>query len=147
MAFERPLKRFGRKPLSPAVGMDMTAMIDVVFQQLIFFMLTSSFVFQPGVKVHLPRTVTTDVAQGESLSVTVSKGDHLYLGSSVMTLQELRARLSKGARGGQPVMIQADKEASMGRVVEVWDLCRSLGITQVNIATDTIGNDKPYETR
>lgn len=146
MAFERRLKRFGRKPLALAVGMDLSALIDIVFQQLIFFMLTSAFVYQSGVKIHLPKTVTSDVAQKESLSIVISKGDHLYLGSSVVTLQELRSRLARRVPGDPPVLLRADRGASMGRVVEVWDLCRSLGITQVNIATDT-EHDKTDETR
>lgn len=137
MAFERRLKRFSRKPLPLAVEMDMTALIDIVFQQLIFFMLTSAFVFQSGVKIHLPKTVTSDVTQKEVLSIVVSREGHLYLGPSVVTLQELRSRLTKRNGGEQPILIRADRGAAMGRVVEVWDLCRSLGITQVNIATDT----------
>lgn len=147
MAFERPLRRFGRKPLPLAVGMDLSALIDIVFQQLIFFMLTSAFVFQSGVKIHLPKTVTSDVTQKESLSIVISKGDHLYLGSAVVTLQELRSRLAGRAPGDPPVLLRADRGASMGRVVEVWDLCRSLGITQVHIATDTMEHDKPDQTR
>ncbi|MBI3323529.1 MAG: biopolymer transporter ExbD [Candidatus Omnitrophica bacterium] len=147
MAFERPLRRFGRKPLPLAVGMDLSAMIDIVFQQLIFFMLTSAFVFQSGVKIHLPKTVTSDITQKESFSIVVSREGHLYVGPSVVTPQELRARLAQGQRSEQPVLIRADRGAAMGRVVEVWDLCRSLGITQVNIATDTMEHDKPGQTR
>jgi biopolymer transport protein ExbD len=33
-------------------------------------------------------------------------------------------------------LIKADKRASLGRVVEVWDMARDLGITQINIATN-----------
>lgn len=127
--------------------MDLSALIDIVFQQLIFFMLTSAFVFQSGVKIHLPKTVTSDVTQKESFSVVVSKEGLLYLGPAVLTLQELRARLAKGQRSDQPILIRADRAAAMGRVVEVWDLCRSLGITQVHIATDTMEHDNPVETR
>ncbi|MBI3322223.1 MAG: biopolymer transporter ExbD [Candidatus Omnitrophica bacterium] len=137
MAFDVRIRRFGRKPLSLAVEMDMTPIIDIVFQQLIFFMLTSAFVYQSGVTIHLPRTVTTDVAQKESFSVSVSEKGNLFLGSSVVTLQELKGRLDKSRRGEEPVLIRADRQAPMGRIVEVWDLCRSLGITQVHIATDT----------
>lgn len=149
--FERRLRRFGRKPLPLAVEMDMTPVIDIVFQQLIFFMLTSSFVYQAGVTIHLPKTVASDVTQKESFSVVVSKEGHLYIGPSIVTLQELRGRLDKSRKGNPSVLIRADREAAMGRIVEVWDLCRSQGITQVHIATDTKQDaptdDNPTETR
>ncbi len=122
-------------PLPLAVEMDIAPLIDIVFLQLIFFMLTTAFVFQPGVKVHLPKAVTSDVTHQENLVVTISKENHLYLGPQLVTLQELRRRLTPLRLKGQPLILEADREASMGRVVEVWDLCRELGITQVNIAT------------
>lgn len=127
--------RFKRTPLPLAVEMDMAPLIDIVFQQLIFFMLTSAFIFQPGVKIHLPKAVTADLIHQENLVVTVSKAGHLTLDSRVVTLQELRSRLGSQAPNRRPLLIRADREAPLGRVVEVWDLCRSLGMTQVNIAT------------
>ncbi|MBI3318206.1 MAG: biopolymer transporter ExbD [Candidatus Omnitrophica bacterium] len=129
--------RFKRTPLPLAVQMDMAPLIDIVFQQLIFFMLTSAFVFQPGVKVHLPKSVTPDVAYRENRVVSVAKGNQLYLGNRLVTLQELRSELAALRDSKRPFLIRADRQASVGRVVEVWDLCRSLGVTQVNIATSS----------
>jgi len=138
---------FRRKRLPLAVAMDTTPLIDIVFQQLIFFMLTSSFVFQPGVKIQLPKTVTTDIAQKENLVVTVARGDRLYVGPTIVTLQELRGQLKKVAKSGQPILIRSDRKASLGRVVEVWDSCRALGISQVHIATNSMEADRLEETR
>ncbi|MBI3332768.1 MAG: biopolymer transporter ExbD [Candidatus Omnitrophica bacterium] len=130
--------RLRRRPLPLAVEMDIAPLIDIVFQQLIFFMLTSAFVFQPGVKVNLPKSVTADVAHRENLVITISKGDRLYLGSQLVTLQELRSRLMAIRSAERPLLIRADRQASMGRAVEVWDLCRALGISRVNLATSTL---------
>ena len=130
----RPLRR----PLSHALAEpDLTPLIDVVFQQLIFFMLTSAFVFQPGIRIQLPKTVTSDVVHREILQVTVIQGDRLYLGEKIVTLQELRSKLAGLSKSGQPILLRADRKASMGRVMEVWDMCRTLGISQVHIATET----------
>ena len=110
-------------------------MIDIFLQLLIFFILTSAFTAQPGIKIHLPKAVTADVAHRENLVITVAKGEQLYLGSQIVTLQELQNQLASSGKGERPVLIRADRQVSMGRVVEVWDLCRALGIQQVNIAT------------
>jgi biopolymer transport protein ExbD len=113
--------------------MDFTPLIDVVFQLMIFFMLTSSFVFQTGVEVHLPKAVTSEVSQGMNWQVTVSKEGRLYLETRVVTLQELKRTLNRHRE--RPVLLRADQRATLGRVIEVWDLCRSLGISQIHIAT------------
>ncbi len=131
--------RFRRAPLPLAVEMDMAPLIDIVFQQLIFFMLTSAFVFQPGIKIQLPKAVTADVAHRENRVVTVSEKNLLYLGTRLVTLQELKPLLIPLAKVEQPILIRADRKASVGRVMEVWDLCRALGISQVHVATQTRG--------
>jgi biopolymer transport protein ExbD len=127
--------KFKRRPMRLAVGMDITPLIDIVFLQLIFFMLTSSFVFQPGIKIHLPQASTAQTDHRQSWTITVSAKGHLYLGSKLVTLQELKTKLSGLSKAAVPLLIQADQQASLGRVVEVWDLCRSLGIQKVSIAT------------
>ena len=127
--------RFKRRPMRLAVGMDITPLIDIVFLQLIFFMLTSSFVSQPGIRIHLPQASTAEPSHKQSRTITVSAKVHLYLGSKLVTLQELKTKLSGRSKAVAPLLIQADQEASMGRVVEVWDLCRTLGIRKVSIAT------------
>ena len=45
-------------------------------------------------------------------------------------------RSSKSAGKDIPVMIKADRRASMGRIVDIWDLCRELNIERINIATN-----------
>ncbi|MFH1656064.1 MAG: biopolymer transporter ExbD [Candidatus Omnitrophota bacterium] len=115
---------------------DIAPLIDVVFQLLIFFMLTSSFIFQPGIKVNLPKSVTSDVIQKESVVITVSSENVIYLNNSVVTMTELRKELVYAAKKQNPLLIKSDRRASLGRIVEIWDLCREMGISKINIATD-----------
>jgi len=115
---------------------DITPLIDMVFQLLIFFMLTSSFIMQSGIKVNLPKSVTSDIVQEENLVVTISRENVVYIEDKVLTTKELRAVLAGANKSKKPVLINADRRANLGRVVEVWDMARELGISQVNIATD-----------
>ena len=115
---------------------DITPLIDMVFQLLIFFMLTSSFVMQPGIKVNLPKAVTSEIVKFENIEILVSSENITYLNGKVVTTQELKNLLAQAAKRKQSILIKADKRASLGRVVEIWDLCRDLGIVQINIATN-----------
>ncbi len=115
---------------------DIAPLIDIVFQLLIFFMLTSSFIMQPGIKVNLPRAVTSEVVKYENIEVAVSSENVIYINGKVITIQELKILLKQTAKAKGSILIKADKRASLGRIVEVWDMCRDLGITQINIATN-----------
>jgi biopolymer transport protein ExbD len=44
--------------------------------------------------------------------------------------------LKQAAKRNQSILIKADKRALLGRVVEIWDTARDLGINQINIATN-----------
>ena len=115
---------------------DIAPLIDIVFQLLIFFMLTSSFVMQPGIKVNLPKAVTSEIVKYENIEIIVSSENVTYLSGKVVTTQELTTLLKQAAKRNQTILIKADKHASLGRVVEIWDLARDLGLTQINIATN-----------
>jgi biopolymer transport protein ExbD len=115
--------------------LDIAPLIDVVFLLLIFFMLTSSYIFQPGIKIDLPKAVTSDVIGEKNLIITISSKDRIYLKGSQVTLKQLKSRLAKAADDDRPLLIEADRKASVGRIVRIWDLCRETGLTQINIAT------------
>jgi biopolymer transport protein ExbD len=115
---------------------DIAPLIDMVFQLLIFFMLTSSFVMQPGIKVNLPKAVTSEVVKYENTEIVVSSENVIYLNGKVVTTQELKTLLKQVAKMKQGILIKADRRASLGRAVEIWDMCRDLGVSQINIATN-----------
>lgn len=115
---------------------DIAPLIDIVFQLLIFFMLTSSFVMQPGIKVNLPKAVTSEVVKFENVEILLTGENVTYLNGRVVTMQDLKSFFRAAAKKNQSILIKADRRASLGRVVEIWDLARDLGITQINIATN-----------
>ncbi len=116
--------------------LDIAPLIDVVFLLLIFFMLTSSFVLQSGIRINLPRAVTSEVVTEKNIVLTVSAENVLYLGGAVVTLEELKIKLEKIKSISGSVLIKADRKAYLGRVVEIWDLCREIGLERINVATN-----------
>lgn len=115
---------------------DIAPLIDIVFQLLIFFMLTSSFIMQPGIKVNLPKAATSEVVKYENIELLVTGENVTYLNDKVVTMDELKALFKQAAKHNQTILIKADKRSSLGRVVEIWDLARDLGVAQINIATN-----------
>lgn len=114
---------------------DIAPLIDVVFLLLIFFMLSSSFIFQPGIKVNLPRAITSEMLSEENAVISITAENLIYYRQKLVTIKELSSLLKGIASARLPVLIKSDRKASLGRIVVVWDICRQEGVQQVNIAT------------
>ena len=127
--------KFKRKVKIEKGMVDLTPLVNVFFLLFIFFLFTSSFIFQPGIKVSLPKAITSEVIQQESVTITVTRDDKVYLNDREISQKELVSSLRLLAKDKAPLLLKADSEASLGKVVEVWDMCRNEGVQQVNIAT------------
>jgi len=116
-------------------SIDIAPLINVVFLLLIFVMLGSGFVSQPVVPVNLPRAVTSEAVSRENIEVLVSAENVASLNGRVVSDDELAAAFKQISRGRAAILIKADRSSSLGRAVKIWDMARSAGITQINIAS------------
>ena len=99
-----------RKSSAEAVPIDIAPLIDVVFQLLLFFMLTSSFVLHPGIRVALPKATTGRSVTSSTVILTLTKDHLIYWNDELVTLQELRRNL-KETNGQQSILIRCDRHA------------------------------------
>lgn len=122
---------------SRRVGLDMTPLIDVVLMLVIFFMLTTTFVLAPGIKVDLPKGSSVQRAQETDQVVVVTKEGDVYYRDERVDLATLQAALhqSKQEQPDLRVVIKADKSALHGRVVDIMDMAKTMGIERLAIAT------------
>ncbi len=123
--------------------MDLTPMIDVVFQLVLFFTVTTTFVTdkveqEDTIQVDLPRAEAAQVSAGEgAVRVWVAVDGALAVEDQRTDLAGLRARL--GAAAAQDpntlIILRADGQAPHAQVVAVMDLARAVGLTRLAIAT------------
>jgi biopolymer transport protein ExbD/biopolymer transport protein TolR len=124
--------------------MDITPLIDVVLLLVIFFMLTTTFIGAPAIKVKLPTSSAKEISkERKEVKVTVTKDGKLYVDKRIggtgdpISLKELEKLLNKVARENRDTMviIRADEDTTHGTVVAVMDVAKNSGLNKLAIAT------------
>ncbi len=124
-----------KEPLTAFTSISLT---DIIFLLLVFFLLSSTFVLQPGIKVQLPATTNNpDVSSEKSVVVTLSKEGAVYLNDDLVNRVELGARLrQKVLDVGNPIVVlRADKNIQIAGLVDIMDIAKSAGADRFVIAT------------
>ena len=75
--------------LKPRVNLDLTPLIDVVFQLVIFFMISSVFNTAPGIQLDLPDSSTSEAVEVTEIRITVAGAEEIYLNRDLVALSSL----------------------------------------------------------
>jgi len=118
----------------PPPTIDMTPMIDCVFQLLIFFMLSSSFQ-APMMQLTLPQAVTKDADQLTEIVVTVDVKGQYFINRQQVSAdkleEELRPLLSRSKR--RTVTFRGDREMPYQHFVRALDAARAAGAVHLDV--------------
>jgi len=123
----------------PALELGMTPLIDIVFLLLIFFMLTSRFVVQEGIRVDLPVTDSSHTLSAEKTHrITVGSGEMLVMDGLAMSLTEMGHYIQEQDADfvRTPFEILADRRASVQTVISLLEMLRDKGASQVTLGTE-----------
>lgn len=119
-------------------GIDMTPMLDVVFIMLIFFIVTASFVKETGLDVSRPDAETAVKQNRVGILIAIGENNEIYINRREVDLGAVRANVERlhaeNPQGG--AVIQADKKAETGILVEIMDQLRLAGIGAISIAAE-----------
>ena len=118
---------------------DLTPLIDIIFQLVLFFMVSTTFISAPGFKVDLPRASSDMmVREQDDLQIWMTDEGGIFVDREPVDFEGLIQILEAKARVDPStlVVIKADMEVGHGRVVTLMDLARSAGLNRLAIATD-----------
>ena len=115
-----------------------SSLTDIVLLLLIFFLLSSTFIIQPGIKVKLPVSDTAESTNEKSISITLTKNGGIYLNLEQVTFSDLPAKWNQlmAITPDQAIIIRADKGVTIERTVAILDIGKRVGATNFNIATE-----------
>ena len=112
-------------------NVDMTPMLDVVFQLILFFLVSTTFAILPGIKLNLPQS-----------RISASENGDLYFNETKVDMDSLGSFLLEFDTGETkkeefPVMLEADSEVTNGTIVKIFDVIRENGYSLINLRTKT----------
>lgn len=128
--------QFRNKPPRRVV-FNITSMIDVIFMLLMFFVVTSSFLEKPGIKLELPSAKSSETVRIEKYILYVSADGNFSLNDENVKEDELQAKIAAAL----PSMVEgtltlyADKQTQHGSVVRAMDAARLAGVKKLVVAT------------
>ncbi len=123
------------------ITLELTPLIDMVFQLLIFFMLTTTFavnVKEGGIEVELPKAKSTQIASmTKHLVIAILKDGRMIVGGETHSVDSLRQKLTEIYKENPKTMVvmQADTTVDHGTVVRAMDIAAEVGLKRLAIAT------------
>jgi biopolymer transport protein ExbD len=122
----------GRKPLAV---FSLAGLTDIVLLLLIFFLLTSSFVSQHGIRVTLPQVEAGAPTEDRSIAVTITADGAFFVGSTETPREGLLPALEEASAERDVLILRADEEATVGQFAAVASAARAAGL-RILMATE-----------
>jgi len=121
-----------------AVQVPLTSLIDIVFLLLIYFLLTTNFMVDEGIKIKLPQAKASAPQTEETITVYVDQKGRAFLGTEELSLATLFDRLKEklGSRENKLIVVRADRLAILNKVVKVMDIAKAAGAGRLCLATE-----------
>jgi biopolymer transport protein ExbD len=116
---------------------DMTPMIDIVFQLLIFFLLTSIYA-KPVLPVNLPEASSAVVSEEPEITVSINSSKQIYLNNRPIPDNQFRIEMQSMLenRKDKSIHLMADKTVDFGRIIDIMDKAKQAGVEDIAIVTE-----------
>jgi biopolymer transport protein ExbD len=123
-----------------------TPLLNAILLLLVYFLFSSGFIVQSGIKVEKPRSSSRLSGFDRAHIVTLAQGNDapLYFDGKRMTWEELRAELKGNRDGERHIILHTDRQAPTARFTEVSNLALELGY---EVALSTTPNPVNSATR
>ena len=114
-------------------GLELTPLIDVIFQLLVFFLLTANFL-RPSLRLELPESATVDEAAREPVRLEIDRDGNVRVDGVAVERSALSEALGRALAGGRStVRLAGDREMAYGVFVEALDASRRAGAASFDL--------------
>ena len=131
--------RFRRTLAEPdeSIELNLIPLIDIIMFLLIFFISTTSFIEEPGVKVDKPQAASARQVEKNSIIFAVTSDGRVAYGGKEIGLGGVRSTVKRlCAKEPLPVVIEADQKSQSGLMIRVIDEAKLGGAKDVSLASE-----------
>jgi biopolymer transport protein ExbD len=124
-------------------GIDLAPMLDFVMNLLIFFIITTSFVREPGITVSRQEAATATARESGNILIALRANDEIWMDRRQVDLKEVRPLIERMhiERPEDTVIVIADKSAKTGMLARVMDEVALGGIQEIAIGAQQMGGE------
>jgi biopolymer transport protein ExbD len=118
---------------------NVTPLVDITLVLLIIFMVTTTYIVNPSIKVDLPKAVSGSDQTRTTLALTLTKEGQLYLNGDLADEAKVKQQIAAELPGNPDLqaIIAADKVVPHGSVVHIIDLVKRAGVRKFAINVDS----------
>lgn len=118
------------------INLQIAPLIDIIFNLLLFFMLTYQITRDPGIKITLPKALTAKLQDEEKIIVFVNQNNEIFLNEKKISIDELLPTLKERLKISQKtVILKADEKINLGLAVKVIDIAKQAEAEGIVIST------------
>ena len=120
-----------------ALVLNVLPLIDVLFLLLIFFMVSTTFLSAPAIKLELPEAAHSETVRQTPLVINIDETGRIYLNDEPMEIPLLAEALRRKLQDDpeKSVSFKIDSRVPHGRVVEVLDVLKGVGVRKISFGT------------
>ncbi|HID32851.1 MAG TPA: biopolymer transporter ExbD [bacterium (Candidatus Stahlbacteria)] len=113
------------------------SLADIILILIIFFLLASTFIIQPGIKVDLPKALSPEREGEKNILITITKEGNLYLNQRLIDWKHFPSSLYREIlkRPDPMIILYADASIPLQTAVRVLDVAKGAGAKRLLIAT------------
>jgi len=121
-------------------AVDFVSLTDIIFLLLIFLLISSSFITHSGIKVNLPSSTAQQNEFNKNISLTLTTEDKIFVNDEEVTWETLPIVLNSKLVDDpeQVVVVRADQETALKKIVRLLDLAKLSGTNRFFIATEIV---------
>ena len=126
--------------LNSETNLDLTPIVDVVFNLLIFFALSLNFSeITSSLNIKLPKAKSSETLSEQQIIVSIEKNNKIFINDKFLFFDEVKNFLIS-QDSTKTIVIKADETIDHGYVVKIMDLIKSSGFEKIGIAVKRSDN-------
>lgn len=122
-----------RKKLKEEPSLDLTPLIDIILQLVIFFVLTTTFV-PHLIEVNLPKASSSPVREERMVVITLTRDGRIFWDREEVNLPEIIRRVEDTDRVSY--IIRADEGVPYGSVIKLLNELKKAGVRRLGLVVE-----------